>query len=332
MRILITGGAGFIGSWIANYFVENTKHDILVVDDLSTGTVRNLLSLNNRQFKTMDIRNESDVKHLMEAYQPEVIYHLAANAREGASFFQPISVTSRNIQGYINVLTWGIKFGMKKIVTFSSIAVYGKGSPPFRETDPKAPVDIYGLNKAMMEDVTRLLAEVHGFKYIIFRPFNVYGEHQSIDDKFRNVIGIWMNQMMRDEPVTIYGDGEQQRSFTYIRNVVPAFVQALDYPDSSIFNIGGQYPVTVNTLLGIVSAMMGASPKVNYLDDRHNEVKVAYCDNMKSVLKLNYSENYLLEDGIRNMARWAKTRGPQQWKSTDRLEIINELTPQNWLE
>lgn len=327
----MVGGAGFLGSWIANAFNEQ-DWDVLVVDDLSTGRRSNLRD--GVDFAEVDVRNASAIDKTIQYFEPGIVYHLAANAREGASFFQPISVVTRNTQGYINVLTSSINHWVKRIVLFSSIAVYGHNSPPFQEKDPLNPADIYGLQKANMEEMTKMLSGSHGIEYIIFRPHNCFGENQAINDKHRNVIGIWMNQIMRGEPLTVYGNGTQSRAFSYIHETLPAYLAALSIEPNQTFNIGSDKNYQIIDVLQMVTNAMGVSSDypIRSLQDRHQEVKHAYSDHSKMLDVFNITGGDDIRPGIKAMAKWARGVGPQEWQQGDELEIPNDLTPVNWKE
>ena len=243
----------------------------------------------------------------------------------------------RNIQAYVNVLEPAIETGaLQRIVTFSSMAVYGAQTPPFGERMPARPVDVYGVCKASMEEITRILADVHGFDWVIIRPHNVYGPGQTLKDKFRNVAAIFMNRLMRREPITIYGDGNQQRAFSYIEDSLPAYFKAGFEPRAvgREINIGGKTPCTVNHLLGVVQAAMfkhGIMPtEVEFVPDRPREVKDAWCDWKLSEELLGYEEKHTLEMGIEKMAEWAVRQGPQEW-TTEVLPLVNWKTPKVWL-
>jgi len=331
MRVCVLGGAGFLGSWITRALLDR-GHDVLVMDDLSGGSRGNLPSHSHLLFEQLDLRYDLDnLLVAFETFRPEVIFHLAANAREGASFFQPMSVTSRNIGAYTNVLMASIKVGVRRVICFSSIAIYGDQEPPFVETMPKEPIDVYGLAKAHMEDMTQMLAACHDFEWVIVRPHNVFGPGQRLNDRFRNVFGIWMNQILRGEPLTIFGDGSQVRAFSYIEDCLPAFLACMDCPPGLIFNVGSDVDITVNTACELTRLAMGVPnfPK-QYLDDRHAEVRLAYSDHSLAKSILGLKEEIGVEEGVRRMAEWAKSKGPQEWITGDALEIPNELTPKHW--
>ncbi|HWY34151.1 MAG TPA: NAD(P)-dependent oxidoreductase, partial [Nitrosopumilaceae archaeon] len=181
MNIIVTGAAGFMGSWIAEELCKN--HRVFGIDDYSGGDWHNwkrFYDNDNFEAFNVDLRNLSGVNKIVERAEPEILVHLAANAREGASQFQPVEVCSRNLGAYANILESCIKRKIKRVVLFSSMAVYGKGTPPFDETFATNPVDVYGVNKAAMEKITKILSGVHNFESVIIRPHNVFGERQSL--------------------------------------------------------------------------------------------------------------------------------------------------------
>ena len=329
MRVLVTGIGGFMGSHVSRGLVA-AGHEVIGLDDLSGGFKRNLPC--EAKFHQIDLRDAERTEQAVREDPPDMLCHLAANAREGASQFQPRDVSGRNLMAYLNVLVPCVRAGVKKVVLYSSMAVYGAQAAPFAEVLPRAPVDVYGINKAAMEHITEVLSEVHGFDYTIIRPHNVFGERQSLRDPFRNVVGIFMNRIMRGEPLYVYGDGEQRRAYSYIGDSLPSFLKACDLgPELSrqIFNVGGTEDITVNELAALVSAEFQAQPEIVHLPDRPREVKHAYSTWQKSADLLGYQEHYGLQEGIRRMAVWAKEIGPQPW-SEERLELPSEKAPVIW--
>lgn len=360
VRILITGAAGFMGSHIVDALIKAGYNKIYGVDDLSGGDLGNLskyvdcknphqdivwysaadsmplmkhacLPDSPLEFYEADLSLSCLTEHLIKKVKPDIIFHLAANAREGASFFQPLNIVQRNYLAYMNVLEPAIEQGLDKVILYSSMAVYGNQRAPFSEEMPRTPVDIYGINKAAMEHTTELLSEVHGFRYTIIRPHNVFGSRQSLRDPYRNVIGIFMNRILRREPLYIYGDGEQMRAFSYIEDSLPCYVKCIEKADGEIINIGGTEAITINKLVELVSECMGIRPypAIEHLKDRHGEVKVAYCTYQKSISVLGYRENVGHVEGIKKMAAWVKEKGAQEW-SEEKLTLWNEKAPSVW--
>ncbi len=342
---MITGGAGFIGSHIVEALVQRGER-VLAVDDLSGGfaenydeAIANCPAGTNPKLKFSDCSNYKTILSTVQGFIPTILIHCAANAREGASQFQPATVTRRNLLAYMNTLSVCLGIGCKKIVLFSSMSVYGtggiRGGPPFDENQDTCPEDVYAVNKDAMEKITAILSTVHNFGYVILRPHNVMGERQSLCDRFRNVVAIFMNLIMRGEDITIYGDGEQTRAFSYIGDSLPAFLNAIDNVntlDGKIINVGGTIHISVNDLAYAVCVAMGKPEHpITYLDDRPCEVKHAYTTFERSQRVLQYTDNVGWQRGITNMAAWALKQGPQSWINNDPLEIVNDKTPKPWL-
>lgn len=335
-KILVTGVAGFMGSHIANTLIKAGYSQIYGVDDLSGGYLENIdkyIKSGEMEFDQIDLSKKDKTEDLISDIRPDIIFHLAANAREGASFFQPLNIVERNYLAYINVLEPAIKYGLDKVILFSSMAIYGDQKPPFSEDMKRMPVDIYGINKAAMEHTTELLSDIHEFRYTIIRPHNVFGTNQSLRDPYRNVIGIFMNRIMRRETLYIYGDGEQKRAFSYIDDSLPCYIKCIDNKvDGEIINIGGINPITINKLAEIVCKTMDVPYdvyQIEHIPDRPNEVKNAYCTWIKSQKLLGYNEKIGLNEGIYKMAEWAKRKGSQQW-SEEELTLWNKKAPSIW--
>jgi len=329
-KILITGAAGFMGSHITDSLIKTNKYKVYAVDDYSGGFVQNVPQ--GCLFYELDLRDKKKTSNFIDRIQPDIIYNLAANAREGASFFCPLDVIERNVLIFGNLIEPAIANGISKFIQFSSMAAYGNQEPPFNEDMELKPYDVYATNKAACEQMLKQLSGAHGFKYVIIRPRNVYGERQSLKDIFRNCIAIFMNRIMREEPIYIYGDGNQKRSFSYIDFSLPCYLRCLDddiYND--IFNIGGINTYTINEIVKIVIECFPEykKPEIIHLADRHGEVKYAWCTYDKAVEKLGYKEDFDTKEGIRRMSEWAKKQGPQEW-TEEKLPLINEKVPMTW--
>ncbi len=328
-NILITGGAGFIGSHLADKLVKK-GHRVFIVDDLSGGFRRNLNP--EAQFFKIDLRDVVKTANAIKKIKPEVVFHLAANAAENKAQFSPIDITSRNWNTFINTLVPSLKYGMKRIVVTSSIAVYGALQTPFKESDTPKPEDLYGISKLAMEEALKVLSQVHGFEYVITRPHNVYGPRQNMTDPYRNVVTIFMNAIMRGENYYIYGDGSQRRCFSYIDEVAEALEKcAFEDVSGMIFNIGADKDYSVVELAETIQKVTNSSIKPTYIEDRPQEVKIAISDHTNAKKYIGYQDKTPLQKGIKYTWNYAKSLGPQKPIFTE-IEIDSPKLPSNWLQ
>lgn len=334
-RILVTGGAGFMGSHLAEYLL-NEGHDVYVVDDLSGGYRDNVPK--GAEFILLDLREKEKTATIIKRIKPEIIYHLAADAREGRSQFMPIDCNSRNLTAYLHLLVPAIRAGFDKIVVTSSMSVYGRQQPPFSEDLEPRPEDIYGQSKAAMETDTKVLANVHKFRYTILRPHNVYGPRQNLADPFRNVVAIFINCVLRGKQFYIYRDenGEScKRAFSYIDDVTPCVARAgFDSKcDGEIINVGPVEECSIDTLAELVLSVSGRKDlRPKSLPLRPQEVKDAWCTNEKAQRLLGYKTTITLEEGIKRMWKWAKSAGPKEPKYEEEFEIESPDLPRTWKE
>ncbi len=329
-KILVTGAAGFMASHLCESLIKE-GHTVYGVDNLSLGLHENVPE--GMKFAVMDMRNADDMASVIEECKPEIIYHAAAWAHEGLSQFMPKLITENNYNAFLNLIVPAINNGMKRIVVFSSMSVYGNQKPPFDESLPTKPDDIYAVAKESMEKAVDILADVHGFDYTIIRPHNVYGPRQALHDPYRNVIAIFMNRIMKGLPPIIYGDGEQTRAFTYINDVTPYVVNAAfqDNTKGEIINVGPTEEYSINTLAKVILEAFGRTDLIpEHLPDRPREVKHAFSTNDKAIKLLGYKTSVTLEEGIRDMAVWAKKRGPIEFNYLDTLELSGNKIPETW--
>lgn len=324
MKILVTGGAGFIGSHLVDRLLAN-GHEVAVVDDLS-GSDMNWYAW-EAQYYYLDCRNFTEVDRVFSKFKPDVVYHLAANAAENKAQFSPVDITSRNYSAFINVLTAFIRNKGKRFIFTSSIAVYGALQTPFRESDKPEPEDLYGITKLAAEQTLHVMAKVHGFEYVILRPHNVYGERQNMKDPYRNVMTIWMNKILNNQPIEIYGNGKQRRCFTYVSDVIDALYNSSIYPVSGMtFNVGSDVSYTLNELAEIITEGNG---RFHHLPARPQEVAEAISDHTLSHKYLNLKPSTPLEIGIKKTWDWVLSQGYQEPIYTQ-LEIDSEKVPENW--
>jgi len=322
---LVTGGAGFIGSHVAEHLLR-MGHRVVVLDDLSGGYRDNVPE--EAVFVQGSILDHALMDSLFGEHKFDYVYHLAAYAAEGLSHFIKRFNYSNNVIGTVNLINAAVNHRVKCFVFTSSIAVYGAGQTPMTEDMVPIPEDSYGIAKLAIEQELRVSHEMFGLDYVVFRPHNVYGERQNIGDRYRNVVGIFMNQLLKQEPMTIFGDGEQERAFTHISDVAPLIAESVDLPAArnQIFNVGADVPFTVNHLAGAVADAMGVACQVLHLEPR-KEVKLAFSDHSKAERVFGKRRKTLLNEGLRGMAAWVKAHGARSSGVFGSIEIVKNLPP-----
>lgn len=307
MKVLITGIAGLLGSRLADWIIENTNNVVIGIDNLSGGFVENI----NKQaiFYKKDLVHD-DLSEIFKKHKPDIVYHFAAYAAEGLSPFIRNFNYQNNLIASINLINASIKYDVGRFVFASSMSVYGNAhSPPFDETMQQMPIDPYGVAKFSVEQDLKIAYEQHGLKYTIIRPHNFYGINQNIWDKYRNVLGIWMYQILNGQRPTIFGDGEQVRSFSYVDDSLIPLWNASQRESciDQIINLGGIKETSINEACDTLLKVTGTKLKPVYLEQRH-EVKHAWSTWEKSVDLLDFEHNIDLEDGLTRMWAWAKNQ------------------------
>ncbi|MBN1868957.1 MAG: NAD-dependent epimerase/dehydratase family protein [Candidatus Omnitrophica bacterium] len=328
-NILVTGGAGFIGSHVVDELIKD-GNKVVVLDDLSGGFLENVNK--NAVFVEGSILDTKLLSDMFARHKFDYVFHLAAYAAEGLSHFIKRFNYLNNLIGSVNLINESVLHKVKCFVFTSSIAVYGSIKPPMREDMVPHPEDSYGIAKFAVEQELKISKEMFGLDYIIFRTHNVYGERQNIGDKYRNVIGIFMNQIMQKQPMTVFGDGKQTRAFSYIGDVAPVMARSVKERSAygEIFNLGAEKPYNIIELAETVAMAMGTKPDIQYLKPR-NEVQHAYCDHAKVKKFFKEGKAASLKEGISRMAQWAKDIGPRKSKKFENIEIMQNL-PERWLE
>jgi len=326
-KVLVTGAAGFIGSHVCDHLV-NQGYDVVALDDLSGGFEDNVNP--KASFIKGSINDVDLVNELFEKHKFTYVFHLAAYAAEGLSHFIRRFNYSNNLIGSINLINASINAGSVKCFVFtSSIAVYGRNQLPMKEDMAPLPEDPYGISKYAVEQDLKSAHEMFGLNFIIFRPHNVYGERQNIGDPYRNVVGIFMNQIMQGKKLTIFGDGMQTRAFSHIDDVAPVIAKSVEIPEAynEVFNIGADTPYTVKELATVVCTAFGVPEQIEALEER-NEVKNAYSSHEKVHKYFNHLiRNITLEEGIDRMVEDAKAKGPRQGEKFKNIEVEQNMPP-----
>ncbi|HJT36738.1 MAG TPA: NAD-dependent epimerase/dehydratase family protein [Pirellulales bacterium] len=340
MRILITGIAGHLGSSLARWILQH-QPDVEVhgIDDLSCGYPANIpdgriqwarYSLGHESTFCFERRCEERLCALLAGV--DVVFHFAAYAAEGLSPWIRKYDCRNNLVGTLDLINAAVECGTaKRFVFASSMSVYGRGVPPFDELDPRRPIDPYGISKSACEQHLEAAHAQFGLPYTIIRPHNVYGPGQSCWQRFRNVLAHWCARAMEGKPLLIYGDGRQERAFSYIDDVVPCLWRAAVEPAAAgqIINLGGGVPTTIAAAAELLAEITGA--RVSHVSRRH-EVKHAWCTTAKSEEILGYRELTPLNAGLAELwrwCRWAWQAFPER-RGTHRvapLEVERDLYP-----
>lgn len=324
---LVTGGAGFIGSHVVDELVA-LGHRVVVLDDLSGGFLENVNPA--ATLVRGSLLNSELVHQLFSENHFSYVFHIAAYAAEGLSHFIRRFNYSNNVIGSVNLINAAVRFETKCFVFTSSIAVYGSAPTPMTEQTPPQPEDPYGIAKYAVELDLHAARKLFGLNYIVFRPHNVYGERQNLGDTYRNVLGIFMNQVMLGKPCRVFGDGNQTRAFTHIADVAPIIGRSIQNRDcyGETFNIGADQPYSVNEIAKSVQRALGRRTGVEYAAARH-EVLHAFSDHSKAKHLLGYEPKISLDEGVGRMAVWALKTGPRQPSVFTEIEIARNL-PDVW--
>jgi UDP-glucose 4-epimerase len=328
MHIFITGVAGFLGSNLADFYIEK-NYRVSGNDNLIGGDLENVHKKVN--FHKISCEDLDGITKAMK--DVDVVCHTAAFAHEGLSSFSPTSICSNNVTGSTSVFTAAIKNNVKRIVYCSSMARYGDILIPFKETDRVNPVDPYGVSKVAAENILKILSKTHNIEYNIAVPHNIIGPKQKYNDPYRNVASIMINLILQNRQPTIYGDGEQKRSFSDIDDCIYCLDELMTNPTikSEIVNIGPDEDlITINQLFEMISNKLKFNKGVINQPERPNEVKYANCSSDKARRILNYSTSVNIDKSLDKLINFIKARGPKKFDYNHELEIINDKTPKTW--
>jgi len=304
-KVLVTGGAGFIGSNLVHYLIEN-NYEVIVVDNLLTGHLSNLdSSYDNLNFIKGDIRDSELIYQLMKNI--DTVFHLAASVGNKRSIDFPFEDAQINVIGTLNVLEAARSHNIRKIVTSSSAGIFGELKMiPIDENHPIDPDTPYGSTKLCQEKLCLSYSKLYSFEAVCLRYFNVYGQNQRFD-AYGNVIPIFVYNILHDLPINIFGNGEQTRDFVYVDDVVMANVNAsLAVGVSGAFNIASGQSISINDLVNILVSFSDKKVEIIYLEKRPGDVIDSLADISHAHKIINFKPTTKLIEGLRKYYIWAK--------------------------
>ena len=301
MRVLVTGGAGFIASHIVDELIK-LKHHVGIIDNLSTGKEENINQ--EATFYKCDITEIDKLKLVFEIEQPEVVIHHAAQIDIQTSLKKPAFDAENNIVGTINILECCREFATRKIIYPSSAAVYGDPKYlPVDENHPVDPISFYGISKHTPEHYIKIYSQLYGFNYTIFRYANVYGIRQ--DPKGEGgVVSIFIDKLLNNESPFIFGDGKQTRDFIYVKDIAHANILALNKGNNELINLGTNKGITVNELFKVMKDISESNVDVIYREKRKGDILHSYLDNKQAEDKLGWKVEFKIEDGLRETIQY----------------------------
>lgn len=334
MRCFITGIAGFLGSHVADALIAE-GHEVLGNDSLVCGDLSNT----NLTVTPVDCCSHSTMYWLFDHYKPDILVHCAATAHEGLSSFSPSFITKNIYEASVSTFSAAIAARVKRIVFMTSMARYGYGlgygqaGSPFNEEYKTLPVDPYGIAKVAAEETLKILCATHGVDYSILVPHNIIGTRQRYNDPFRNVASIMINRCLQGKPPIVYGNGLQTRCFSPVADCIPSIIKCVNgAADGEVINIGpdsGQ--ITILELAEKIMDLTDYSGRIEYMPDRPNEVKHAYCSSDKARRLLGYEPKQSLGACLKEMVDDIKRKGPKPFDYSFPIEIPNGC-PETWLK
>jgi UDP-glucose 4-epimerase len=328
VRIFISGVAGFLGSHLADKFLE-AGHSVIGCDNMIGGYLDNVPA--KVEFHQVDCNNFEAMHHLTQGC--DVVYHCAATAYEGLSVFSPHIVTQNIVGASVSLFSAAVANKVRRIVFTSSMARYGMNEVPFREAYTPKPEDPYGIGKVAAEDILKNLCKVHGVEYVVAVPHNIIGPRQKYDDPYRNVAAIMINLMLQDRQPIIYGDGQQKRCFSFVDDCTYCLAEMATSPTvvGETINIGPDEEfVSILELAETVANLLCFNLNPRFMDERPQEVKLATCSAEKARELLGYKTTVGLKEGLQQMIDSIRDSGPKPFKYHLSLEIVNEQTPKTW--
>lgn len=329
MKVFVSGIAGFLGSHIAESFLKSGGHEVVGIDNMLGGYRDNVPQ--NAEFHVGDCNDHAFVARHMQGV--DVVYHCAATAYEGLSVFSPHLIAHNIVTATTGMLVAAVNCGVRRFIACSSMARYGENLVPFTEAMTPRPQDPYGISKLSAEMLIKNVADTHGMEWVIAVPHNIIGPRQKYDDPYRNVAAIWINLMLQGKQPYIYGDGTQSRCFSFVSDVVNPLRQmaSLEKVNQQIINIGpDKTSVTVGELAETIARLLNFDLRPIFVPGRPQEVKLANCSADKARRLLGYEAKVSLEDGLRSMIDYIRSRGSRPFKYHLPIEIENDRTPKTW--
>jgi len=304
MKVLVTGGCGFIGSHITDALIA-AGHEVAVADNLSTGNLDNFNK--NAQFYNVDILTP-EFEEIFRKFVPEIVYHEAAQIDIQKSIRETMFDAQTNILGTINVLTMAAKYNVKKIIYASSAAVYGNPEYlPVDENHKVAPMSYYGISKHTPEHYISVYSQIHGFEYTILRYANVFGPRQ--DPKGEGgVVSIFTDKFISGTNPKIFGDGEQTRDFVYVKDIAGANLAAIDKGNREIINVSTNLPTTVNEIYQTMKLIGNFNISAQYAPARVGDIDHSYLDNTKAAEILSWKYKYGLAEGLKETIEYYQNK------------------------
>lgn len=296
MKIIVTGGAGFVGSHIVDEYIEK-EFKVLVIDNLSTGSEENI----NKKaiFEKVDLKEKNKIAKIIEKFKPDIINHNAFVSSISKVEKRKGKFLVENLNNFLNLIEPS-KFFLKQFIFASSCAVYGEKLPPIKESDETNPVNLYGLSKLLIENSIIYYSKRYGFKYTILRYSNVYGPRQKATLE-SGVISIFINQILNKKSLTIFGNGESTRDFIFISDVVRANILSID--KEGIFNIGTGKETTINELVDNLDKIFGFKLKRKYIK-KESGVRKSFLVIKKAKLSLGFQPKINLEKGLKQTLKY----------------------------
>jgi len=308
-KVLVTGGAGFIGSNFVRRLLDRGQH-VRVLDNFSTGRRENLEGL-DVEIVEGELRSYERVHNAVRGV--EVVYHLGALGSVPRSVQDPLTSSAVNVEGTLNVLLAARDEGVRRVVFSSSSSIYGSaGELPRTEAMPPDPISPYGVAKLAAERYCVSFSRVyHGFETVVLRYFNVFGPRQSPLSQYAAVVPLFVTAIREGRPVTIFGDGEQSRDFTYVENVVDATIRAGDAAGASghIFNVAAGTPGSVNQLADTIGRILDLPVEKEYRDPRPGDVRDSWADVSLAERVLGYRPGIDLDEGLRRTIEYLEAAG-----------------------